>query len=502
LYFNHLHCYTVVSGHCCLFQQIALSCLAVVYQFGDYDMAKVTRRQLTSITESAARRFIADESIGNAKELACDMITGFHLRKTIQRGKGVGTWRFRYSNASGKRRVMNIGKLPAMSQTQAAEYAIEYRTSLSKDGVDPLAVLDDKKEEQRQKEQAEAARKFRTVQQYLEGPYTDHQSHKIDGGKHTISIIRSAFTDLLERDMDSLSKADVIDWQLGMYKDGRAHSTVVRAYGALKTMLRHAVDSDLLASSPIASVKLNPPPDKEQERLHAGDAVERRRMLSDAELSGIQSGLDLFAEELRAQRRRSRQHGKPELPDLDQVVYPHWAIPFTLLAIHTGLRPGDIRSLTWQELNIQFKRLTKTPRKTRHHNDPMQVRQTLNPVILEVMTKWHAQQGQPATGLVFPSPVTGRGLDKKAHVKPWKRITELGQVLDLDFYALRHHFISDLVAAGVPLLTVAHLAGHKSTSMIEKHYGHLAPDQAADALAMLAQRLSKKEEAADTKAMI
>lgn len=52
-------------------------------------------------------------------------------------------------------------------------------------------------------------------------------------------------------------------------------------------------------------------------------------------------------------------------------------------------------------------------------------------------------------------------------------------------YALRHSTITDLVVAGVPLLTIAQLAG-TSVRMIEKHYGHLTQGSARDALAGLA----------------
>jgi integrase len=258
-------------------------------------------------------------------------------------------------------------------------------------------------------------------------------------------------------------------------------------------MLRHAVENEFLECSPISSVRLNPAPINEQERLHSGEAVERRRMLTDDELAGIHLGIKLLAEEVRCERRNSRSHGKPYLQDFDKLAYPHWVIPFTLLAMHTGLRPGDIRTLTWQQLSIPFKRLTKTPSKTQHNPNPIQIRQTLNSTILAIMTDWNIQQGRPQTGLVFPSPDTGFELSKKAYIRKWKRLTELGGVEDLDFYSLRHHFISVLVSSGIPLLTVAHLAGHKSIAMIERHYGHLAPDQAADALSMLAQRLNRKD---------
>lgn len=51
-------------------------------------------------------------------------------------------------------------------------------------------------------------------------------------------------------------------------------------------------------------------------------------------------------------------------------------------------------------------------------------------------------------------------------------------------YTLRHSVITDLVHGGTDLLTVAQISG-TSVRMIEKHYGHLRGDVAANALAML-----------------
>lgn len=52
-------------------------------------------------------------------------------------------------------------------------------------------------------------------------------------------------------------------------------------------------------------------------------------------------------------------------------------------------------------------------------------------------------------------------------------------------YTLRHSVISDLVHGGLDLLTVAQISG-TSVRMIEKHYGHLRGDLAANALSKLA----------------
>lgn len=52
-------------------------------------------------------------------------------------------------------------------------------------------------------------------------------------------------------------------------------------------------------------------------------------------------------------------------------------------------------------------------------------------------------------------------------------------------YTLRHSTITDLVTAGLPLLTIAQISG-TSAEMIERHYGHLASDAAVKALSELA----------------
>lgn len=51
-------------------------------------------------------------------------------------------------------------------------------------------------------------------------------------------------------------------------------------------------------------------------------------------------------------------------------------------------------------------------------------------------------------------------------------------------YTLRHSTITDLVSAGLPLLTIAQISG-TSAEMIERHYGHLASDAAVRALGEL-----------------
>jgi integrase len=59
----------------------------------------------------------------------------------------------------------------------------------------------------------------------------------------------------------------------------------------------------------------------------------------------------------------------------------------------------------------------------------------------------------------------------------------------LNFHQLRHTYASTLVNAGMPLVYVAEQLGHTDTRMVEKHYGHLAPNALADAIRKLTPKL-------------
>ena len=49
--------------------------------------------------------------------------------------------------------------------------------------------------------------------------------------------------------------------------------------------------------------------------------------------------------------------------------------------------------------------------------------------------------------------------------------------------------------AGTPLMVVARQLGHRDTRMVERHYGHLAPDYITDAIRAGAPRFGFKPDA-------
>ena len=61
------------------------------------------------------------------------------------------------------------------------------------------------------------------------------------------------------------------------------------------------------------------------------------------------------------------------------------------------------------------------------------------------------------------------------------------------FHELRHSYASGLINTGIPLAFIANQLGHSDTRMVEKHYGHLAPNAMADAIRALSPKLGIAE---------
>jgi integrase len=61
------------------------------------------------------------------------------------------------------------------------------------------------------------------------------------------------------------------------------------------------------------------------------------------------------------------------------------------------------------------------------------------------------------------------------------------------FHQLRHTWASLAIMNGTPLFVVAKNLGHRDTTMVELHYGHLAPSYVADTLRRHAPRFGVVE---------
>jgi integrase len=157
-----------------------------------------------------------------------------------------------------------------------------------------------------------------------------------------------------------------------------------------------------------------------------------------------------------------------------------------LLSLHTGMRAGEVFSLTWADVDLKQGLLTLRDTKsgrTRHAYMTETVKVML--------------QGRPRSKpdeLVFPA----RGGERRVQVsQAFRRVVEalglnegLADARQLvTFHTLRHTYASWLVMNGTPLYTVQRLLGHQTLAMTER-YSHLAPDHMREAVKGLEEAMA------------
>ena len=144
-----------------------------------------------------------------------------------------------------------------------------------------------------------------------------------------------------------------------------------------------------------------------------------------------------------------------------------------LTAADTGFRAGELRSLSWQ--NVDFTRGTVSVASYYTKNgDPR-----TNPMtkrLEQALREWKSSGVNIENGLVF-GPQRWRKSFENA-----KKLAGLDK--NIVFHSLRHTYISRLVMAGVDIRTVQELAGHR-TIIMTMRYAHLGPEHKKRAVAKL-----------------
>jgi len=93
----------------------------------------------------------------------------------------------------------------------------------------------------------------------------------------------------------------------------------------------------------------------------------------------------------------------------------------------------------------------------------------------------------------------GSPIGKVTVYDAFKKACSAARVADFRFHDLRHSFASHLVMAGVDLVTVKELLGHKTINMTNR-YTHLAQEHKAQAVAKLSERMQADKTAAEGQA--
>ncbi len=154
------------------------------------------------------------------------------------------------------------------------------------------------------------------------------------------------------------------------------------------------------------------------------------------------------------------------------------AEPFVRALCLLPLRPGALAALTTGDFDKRTGELTIGKDKT---GKPRRIQLPTDAAKLMATQSANKLPGAP----LFMR-ANGKAWDKSSWRLPIGAAVRAADLPgDATAYTLRHSTITDLVSAGLPLLTIAQISG-TSAEMIERHYGHLASDAAVKALGELA----------------
>ena len=175
------------------------------------------------------------------------------------------------------------------------------------------------------------------------------------------------------------------------------------------------------------------------------------------------------------------------LRDAVREYYPECEAELDV-ALNTGLRRNELYRLTWVDVDLE--RSIVTVRGKRHANSRESSRRfvRLNSTA-RLALRLLAEQSK-GSAYVCPGPHAGTELDRDW--RDWFEASVKRAGLErFRYHDLRHTFASRLVMAGVPLLDVKELLGHRDIKMTLR-YAHLAPEHQAAAVEKLVTAYPKK----------
>lgn len=142
---------------------------------------------------------------------------------------------------------------------------------------------------------------------------------------------------------------------------------------------------------------------------------------------------------------------------LDNATNPVWLRSLIIVALHTGMRRGEILELRWQNVDL-FKRVIGIVKSKNGEKRTIPMSKTL-------LNLFKNMNVRDISGRVFP--ISGSSIRQAFD----KVVAKVG-LEDFRFHDLRHTFATRLVQNGVDLYKVKELLGHKTITMTMRYAHH------------------------------
>lgn len=155
---------------------------------------------------------------------------------------------------------------------------------------------------------------------------------------------------------------------------------------------------------------------------------------------------------------------------LEKATNPEWLRALIIVALHTGMRRGEILNLTWKDIDF-VRRVLRVMQSKNGEKRTIPMSQTVS------MTLRGSGKVIDISGRVFP--ISVRSLRDA-----YDKTLEKAGIKDFRFHDLRHTFATRLVQNGVDLYKVKELLGHK-TIVMTMRYAHHYPESLRSSIDIL-----------------
>ena len=227
--------------------------------------------------------------------------------------------------------------------------------------------------------------------------------------------------------VEQVDKLAVLTLRDDLLKLGRSGETINHYFNTISKVFQMLEgDWDLLIPNPIKGIKRMPAPPGRARRVNAN--IERQLIATCHELS---------------------------MPLLSSIIQ---------FAIQTGMRRGELMGLTWDDIDLPSRRAYLH---TTKNGEPRQVPLTVHAVgVLEALPRDESK--------VFPTSLNVlRNQFERVRAHSKEHWNEVGgnPFIGLRFHDLRHEALSRLSDAGLNVIELSHISGHRTLGML-KRYTH------------------------------
>jgi len=165
---------------------------------------------------------------------------------------------------------------------------------------------------------------------------------------------------------------------------------------------------------------------------------------------------------------------------------PQYLRPIILVALHTGMRRGEVLTVKWADLDFGQK-LVRVSHTKNHRTRYIPMNSKLEKLLESI---------KPEATTWERSPYVFANMETETKFKDLSRAFEgacrRAGLEDVTFHTLRHTFASRLAQGNVPLNTIRELLGHGDMT-VTMRYAHLAPNNLREAVQVLVKEASDAE---------